>query len=257
MNNIRHRLDVIGAVILRDMRTRYGRSHLGYIIAIMWPLSHLVGLTVVFTLLHSSAPIFGSDNAVFLGTGVLPYILVLYPSRMVSLAIDMNRPLFIFPAVKTLDIIIARAVVELITAFVVVIIFALGCALVGVNILPRDSRVAAAAIFVTVYLSISFGLFSTIVLALVDFWRVGLILLLILAYLTSGVFLPMATLSPDLQRIFSWNPLTHCVEWLRSAYFLGYGDSFISRTYVIWLSTTMLFLALVGERFMRGKLMQP
>lgn len=257
MNKICHRLNVIGAVILRDMRTRYGRSHLGYVIAIMWPLSHLVGLTTIFTLLRSSAPIFGSDNAVYLGTGILPYILVLYPSRMVSLAIDMNRQLFIFPEIKALDIIIARVVLELITAFIVVVIFSLGCALLGINILPRDPRVAAAAIFVTVYLSISFGLFSTIIVALVDFWKVGLVLLLIVVYLTSGVFLPMATLSPDLQRIFSWNPLTHCVEWLRSAYFLGYGASFISRAYVIWVSTSMLFLALVGERFMRGRLMRP
>ena len=255
MSSIRRRLDVIGAVILRDMRTRYGRSHFGYVIAILWPLSHLAALTAVFTFLRRSAPIFGTDNAVFLATGVLPYILVLYPSRMTSIAIDMNKALFIFPAVSALDIIIARVIVEFLTAFVVVIIFAAGCALLGVNIIPNDLRIAAAAIFATVYLSICFGLLSTIIVSLMDFWKVLLLLLLIVAYLTSGVFLPMSTLSPDLQHILSYNPLTHCVEWLRSAYFIGYGETFISRPYVFWTATTMLFLCLVGERFIRGRLM--
>lgn len=255
MGTIRRRLDVIGAIMLRDMRTRYGRSHFGYVIAILWPLSHLTGLTAVFTLLRRSAPIFGTDNAVFLATGVLPYILVLYPSRMTSIAIDMSKALFIFPAISALDIIIARAIVEFLTAFVVIIIFASGCALFGVNLIPNDLRIAAAAIFATVYLSICFGLLSTIIVALLDFWKVLSILLLILAYLTSGVFLPMSTLSPDIQSILSFNPLTHCVEWLRSAYFIGYGETFISRPYVFWTATTMLFLALVGERFIRGRLM--
>lgn len=253
---IRRRLNVIGAIMLRDMRTRFGRSHFGYIIAILWPLTHLTLLTVMFSLTRRSAPIFGTNNAVFLATGILPYILMLYPSRMIAIAIDTGKTLFIFPVVRALDIVLARVAVEFLTAFTVTIIFAVGCALFGVNLIPSDVRVAAAAIFATVYLSICFGMLSTIIVAVLDFWKIFSVLLLILAYITSGVFLPMSRLSPDTQHILSYNPLSHCVEWFRSAYFVGYGESFISPGYVFWTATTMLFLALVGERFIRGRLMQ-
>ena len=33
---------IIGALILRDMKTRFGRSLVGYLIAIAWPLSHML-----------------------------------------------------------------------------------------------------------------------------------------------------------------------------------------------------------------------
>lgn len=254
-NNMQTRLNVIGSIILRDMRTRYGRSHAGYIIAILWPLSHLVGLTLLISLLRRSAPIFGTDNAVFLATGALPYILVLYPSRMTSFAIDMSKALFIFPVVTPLDIIAARVVVEFITAFSVVLIFATGCYAFGINIIPNDFGIAAAAIFATVYFSICFGVLSTIFIALTDFWKTGSAVVMIFAYITSGIFVPMASMSPNVQAILSYNPLTHCVEWLRSAYYVGYGDNFISRQYVIWTATVMLFLGLAGERFLRGRLM--
>lgn len=253
---IRNHINVIGAVILRDMRTRFGRSHLGYILAILWPLTHLVGITVIFSMLRRSAPIFGTDNAVFLATGALPYILVMYPSRMTSFAIDMNKSLFIFPVVSALDLIIARATVEFLTAFCVVLIFAAGCLIFGVNIIPRDTSTAATAILATVYFSVCFGLLSTILVALTDFWKTGSAIVMVFAYISSGIFFPMSSLSPRAQSILSLNPLTHCVEWLRSAYYVGYGDSFVSRQYVFWTATVMLFLCLAGERFLRGRLMK-
>lgn len=252
---VSQRLNIIGAIILRDMRTRYGRSHIGYIIAILWPLTHLVGLTVIFTFLRRSAPIFGTDNAVFLATGALPYILLMYPSRMTGFAIITSKTLFIFPIVSALDIIAARAIVELLTAFTVVIVFVLGCLVFGINIIPRDYNVAAAAIFSTVYLSICFGMLNTILVALTGFWTVAFVLLMVVAYITSGIFVPMDTLSRQVQSVLYYNPLTHCVEWLRSAYFIGYGDSFVSPTYVLGLATCMLFLGLLGERYLRGKVM--
>lgn len=256
VESIRKRLDIIGAIILRDMRTRFGRSHLGYILAVLWPLTHLVGITIIFTVLRRSAPIFGTDNAVFLATGALPYILVMYPSRMTSFAIDMNKPLFIFPIVSPLDLITARVVVEFLTAFSVIIIFSAGCLMFGVNIIPRDVTIASMAIFSTVYLSVCFGLLSTILVALTDFWKTASAIVMVFAYISSGIFAPMETLSPNIQAILSYNPLTHCVEWLRSAYFIGYGDSFVSRPYVFWTATVMLFLSLLGERFLRGRLMK-
>ncbi len=49
--------DVIGAVILRDMRTRFGRSHYSYLVALMWPFLHVLILVTVYKLLGRAAPL--------------------------------------------------------------------------------------------------------------------------------------------------------------------------------------------------------
>lgn len=254
---VRRRLTVVWAAMLRDMRTRFGRSHWGYLIAVIWPLVHLLALTLVFIFLRRTAPIFGDSNAIFVATGVAPYILAMYPSRTTSTAVDAHKSVLMFPAIRPLDLMIARAVIETLGAFTVVALFVAIIYPFDAEIVPRNYVTALTAIFATIYLSISFGLFSAIIIAVFNFWQTGHAVLLVIIYLTSGIFFPIESVSDSLRDIIWYNPLAHAVEWLRSAYFPGYGSSFISVNYVIWSSNTYLFLALLGERLLRGKLMAP
>lgn len=253
--DIENRFRIIIAIMLRDMRTRFGRSYWGYLIAIAWPLTHLVGLTIIFSVLRRSAPIFGADNAIFISTGALPYILFIYPSRMTSFAFETNKSIFVFPAVKTLDLMISRAVIEFFSAVVVIGVFISGALLLGVNILPRNINTAIFALLSTIFLAISLGMMSAVIISIMRFWHTAFALISILAYLTSGIFVPIDTLSQRAQSYLWYNPLAHCVEWLRSAYYIDYGDSFISIEYVIFLSTAIFLLSLVGEKYIRGRLL--
>ena len=74
--------------------------------------------------------------------------------------------------------------------------------------------------------------------------------------MASGVlFVPDAL--PEIARVpLSYNPVLHVVEWMRSAYYEGYGANILSRTYVLTWGATMLFLGLVLERLVRGRLLQ-
>lgn len=255
--NLRIRLVVISAAMLRDMRTRFGRSYWGYAIAVLWPLTHLMAMTLIFTFMRRAAPIFGDNNAVFVATGVAPYILAMYPSRTTSTAVDTHKSVLMFSVIRPLDLMLARAVVETLAAFLVVTLFFVAVYSFDKEILPSDLMVAAEAIFATIYLSISFGLFSAIIIAIFNFWQTGHAILLVLIYLSSGIFFPISSTGENIREILSFNPLAHCVEWLRSAYYPGYGERFISEGYVLWSATTFLFLALLGERLLRGKLMAP
>lgn len=252
--SIQTRSNVIAALLLRDMRTRFGRSHLGYLIAIAWPLVHLIVIVAMVTLANRVMPI-GTDPAVFVATGVMPYILCLYPARMMCFAIDSNRSLFLFPVVTPLDMMIARACIEFLTAFVVVIIFCTGLVALGVEIIPSNIGLWASALFGTVYFSICLGVFNTVCYSLTKAWNVIFIGIMLLMYATSGTFILPSTFSPEFRSIVWFNPLMHCVEWLRSAYYEGYGDDMLSKAYVLWMATGFLFAGLVGERFARGKLL--
>src|SRR5262245_32923943 len=112
---------VVGALMLRDMRTRFGRSFLGYVITVFWPLTHLLSIMCIYLLIRRIYPI-GTSPAVFLATGILPYVLCLYPARMITMCLVINQPLLYFPVVKSFDVIAARSIVEVVTAFWVVAI---------------------------------------------------------------------------------------------------------------------------------------
>lgn len=254
VDSFNERAHICYAIALRDLRTRFGRSYLGYLVAIAWPLTHLVALVILMGVFRAVNPV-GGSSAVFISTGVVPYVLCLYPARMISGCIDANRPLFCFPVVKSFDVIIARVVVEFLTAFVVLAIFMAGSTVVGFNFVPNNLTVAAIAVFATVYLSVAIGLASVILVALTRFWHMGLAILMIPLYIGAGIFLAPQIVPAAWLYWMSWNPLFHCVLWLRSAYYDGYADGLLDKNYLLAFSSICLLAGLVGERFLRGKVL--
>jgi capsular polysaccharide transport system permease protein len=245
---------VIYALILRDMCTRFGRTFLGYIIAIAFPLTHLLALTASHVAIKQITPV-GTDHALFIATGVLPYILCLYPARMIMLCIGQNHPLLAFPIVKPLDIALARAVLEVVIAFTVTIIYLLILLAADVEVIPLDFIEATAAILSTIFLGVSFGLLSALLYKLMRAWLAMQIAILILLFASSGAFFVPTTLPEKIRDILWYNPLLQSVEWLRLAYYEGYGDEMLSRGYLLSVATSLFFTSILGERAVRGRIM--
>lgn len=51
-----------------------------------------------------------------------------------------------------------------------------------------------------------------------------------------------------------YNPLFHCVEWMRSAYY-GIDSFYLDKFYVIGTATLFLCIGLLGERLLRGRIL--
>jgi capsular polysaccharide transport system permease protein len=246
---------VVYAIILRDMRTRYGRTFIGSLIIILWPLTHLLFIMGALMFSRSIVPM-GTDSAVFFGTGVLPYMLCLYPGRMIMLSVVQNKPLLGLPTVKTTDIILARCIVEVVAAFWVAVIFMFILYLFGADVLPHRADEAILAILATCYLGFAIGWLGAVMYAVVRFWLAVQIGWLILMYVSSGVIIVPTSLPEKVRNILWYNPLLHAVEWLRSSYYDGYGYGMLDRSYLFWSATVILFIALVLERGIRGRLLE-
>ena len=247
---------IIGALMLRDMKTRFGRSHVGYFIAILWPLLHMLGIMGVQYFAGRVTPI-GTDLTIFSATGVLPYILCIYPARMMMMGIVSNQPLLLFSIVKTTDMIAARVVLETLTACVVLFVFMAILYTAGVDIQPLDSAEAVFAVLASILLGISMGCVNAVFFALFRMgWMVVFILITISLYASSGAFILSSNIPERIRDVLWFNPLFQCVEWLRSAYYDGYGHSSLSRTYVIGFSVVCLALGLIFEKLFRGQLYQ-
>jgi capsular polysaccharide transport system permease protein len=253
---LRLRGRVVAAIMLRDIRTRYGGIRWNYVISILWPLTHLVGMVIVFTFVNRMIP-FGTDSVVFVSTGALPYILCLYPARLSAQAFFQGRQLLAFPVIQTTDVILARVVLEALTASLVATLFCIGLWAFGVDLMPQDLPTALTGVYAAIFLGISLGVFTIILSSI--FGTPGylfMVLSMILLYMSSGVYMPMYGASEQTRFWISLNPLVHLVEWVRSGYFEMHMPVELDKKYVVGLAALLLLGGLAGERLFRGKIMR-
>jgi capsular polysaccharide transport system permease protein len=247
---------IIVASILRDMRTRFGRSYIAYLIAIGWPLSHMSAILVAYIFSNRIAPI-GDDPSIFIATGAAPYVLCLYPARFTAMSITQNRPLLNFPIFRPIHLIISRALLEILSAFVVFIVFVGILALAGMTVMPIDIHQACRTIALIIYFGISVGVFGVVMCSFSTIVGIIVIVLSFVGlYLTSGALVPASFFSETTRSIFWYNPMYHLVGLLRSAFFTNYVLEEYSFFYVLFVSNVLLFLGLLGERMLRGKILK-
>ena len=242
-------------LILRDMRTRFGGSYLGYVIQIAWPLSHMAILMAIPHILARFPPV-GSDITVYSSIIFLPYVLLFYPARLMCSTIVASKPLLLFPVVKSSDILIARAVLEALSCYIVTLVALAILALSGKNVIPMDLQEAVLAIWATIFVGVSFGVLNAIITTIFLPWGLISVLILLLMYATSLPWILPGLLTEDLRYWLSWNPLFQCTDWLRTAYYAGYESGLLDRTYLLSTGVIALVAGFLLERGIRGKLLQ-
>jgi len=247
--------DLLLASLLRDMRTRFGRSYVSYVLAVGWPLVHLTIMFTMYVLTHKVAPI-GDAPSVFAFTGLVPYVMCLYPARFVSWTILQNRPLLNFPVVKPIHLIAARAILEFMTALLSLGIFVATLSMLNMATPPDNIYLVAETIGAVVFFSICFGFFGILLVAThANFGTLCVIFSIIGLYLSSGAIVPLTLAPPVIQHILSFNPLFEAVGLMRSAYFSAYDASDYSLFYIYFLGFVFLLLGLISERLFRGIIM--
>ncbi|MFB0492042.1 capsular polysaccharide transport system permease protein [Methylobacterium sp. OAE515] len=211
-------LHVLHALMLRDMRTRFGASLWGYGVVVLWPCVHVFLLIAIYTFQKLPAPL-GDNRALFFASGAVPVLVFQYISREVMKAVISNRPLTYYPQVKLFDVIFARILVEIVTGFLALLVIIAVLVSIGANPVPADPFVAMCAYLSAILLGIGIGTINVAIIGFFPGWLLGYALLSIILYISSGVmFLP--SYMPD--KIYSWmkyNPVLQLAEWMRSAYY--------------------------------------
>ena len=89
-------LNVINALLLRDIRARAGTFYSGYLLVFLMPFLHLAAVLIVFIATGRVPPV-GTQPIIFYGLSILPFVVFVYPSRQIVVALAANRPLLYFP----------------------------------------------------------------------------------------------------------------------------------------------------------------
>ncbi len=235
-------LHVLHALMLRDMRTRFGASLWGYGVVVLWPCVHVIMLITIYTFQKLPAPL-GDDRAMFFATGAVPVLVFQYISREVMKSVIINRPLTYYPQVKLFDLLFSRILVEIVTGFLALIVIASVLVAMGTNPVPAYPFTAVCGYIAAIILGIGVGTINVAIIGFFPGWLLGYALFSIILYVSSGVmFLP--SFLPD--KIYYWmkyNPALQVSEWIRSAYYPTAGIQ-VDYLYVLMFGLTCITIGL-------------
>ncbi|MCJ2012506.1 ABC transporter permease [Methylobacterium sp. J-076] len=236
-------LHVLHALMLRDMRTRFGGTLWGYAVVVLWPCVHIFMLIGIYTFQHLPAPI-GNSAPLFFATGAVPVLIFQYISREVMKATIVNKPLTYYPQVKLFDLILARVLVEIVTGFLGLIVVVSLLTALGTDPRPADSFIAVTAYLAAILLGIGVGVVNVAIVGFFPGWLVGYALFNILMYVASGVMFMPSFLPEKIYYWLKFNPALQLCEWMRLGYYPTSGLK-IDYLYIIMFALTCLSMGLL------------
>lgn len=243
---------VVFALILRDIRTRYGRLKLGYLWALIEPLTFIVLVSIIFGIRgrHSLADV---PLVLFLVTGFLPYYMFRDTLQRTLQAIHANNPLLAFPQVTPLDLMLARSLLEMGTNLVVFFIILLAVHLSGIAPVDVERPLEVlSCLLMLALLGSSFGVFfgslapkfpwlqesANIAIGRPTFWL-------------SGIFYTADMVPEEYRRYLLYNPIFDLIEMLRSAFFRQYESVYYDIGYTVKFVLIAVTVALLTQRATR------
>jgi ABC-type polysaccharide/polyol phosphate export permease/Flp pilus assembly protein TadD len=248
---------VIHALIIRETRTRFGDSKLGYGWALLEPIAHILMLSLVFAVMMRGRPPIGDEFFIFYYTGIIPYHMFVHTSSSMTYAIAANGSLLQLPLVGTFDVLMARGLLELLTDTLVAVILLAGFGVLGLGALPQDFAGVSVSLLVVWLLGCGFGFLNAVINAFAKSWDKIWAQLTRLLYFCSGIFYVPGMMPEWIRDILAWNPLLHAVDWFRSSFFQQYEPHWLDRSYLVMAAVVTLLAGLGLERGLQRRLYEP
>lgn len=238
---------IVGALLLRETLTRYGRHNIGFLWLFVEPMMFTLGVTALWTLTRSlhggTIPI-----TAFALTGYSSVLLWRnMPVRCIS-ALEPNRTLFFHRNVRMLDIFVARLLLEFGGATISFLLLGLIFVAAGLLEWPEDLLEVMAGWFMLAWFGMALGLLLGVLSIrheLVEkLWHP-------ISYLTlplSGAAYVVDALPDKVQPLALYLPMVNGIELLREGYFGSHARAHYDIGYMAACSLVMTLVALLQLR---------
>ena len=246
---------VVHALILREIKTRFGREQIGYIWAVIEPMLYVSIFFVLYKLTGRSNAS-GMPITLFLLTGAMPFVIFRNTLQRSMVAIQSNRPLLTFPQVTPLHLVIARALLEMATTTVafILLVIAIASATGPVRI---EDPLGVLLPFLLMGL-FGFGAGAAFGALLPLFPSIGQIVPTVLLrplFFMSGLFFTAEMLPEHLRNIAIVNPLLQMTGMIRSAFFYEYDSAYTDISYVLLFTLVVLCVGMMMQRALRKRIL--
>jgi capsular polysaccharide transport system permease protein len=212
------RLNVMRALIIRDLMGRYGRNHLGFIWTIIEPMILCTGVMFIWSMIRGKEE-FGIPIVAFVFTGYMPLTLWRHLTGPLARILRSSSPLFYHQPIKHSDILLSRCVLEFIsTSLAATLIYFVLAATHIIEPIHDPSLVLAGWILTAWY----FGAQGLLISALTEYWEPAEKFIGPWNYLqlpVSGVFFLAESVPHYAQNLLLLNPSVHCFEMIRTGFF--------------------------------------
>ncbi|MEQ1740193.1 MAG: ABC transporter permease [Methyloglobulus sp.] len=232
---------VIGALLIREVLTRYGRHNIGFLWIFAEPMMFTLVIAALWSVLHmgnSKIPIIPFAvtgwSAVILWRGM--------PSRCSS-AIAPNLALMYHRNVKIIDIYVSRILLEFFGATISFAILCIGFTAVDWMLFPEDIlKIIFGWLMLAWFgaaLALTVGPMSELFQSFDKIWAPIALLMVPL----SGAMFMVEWLPDSAQKLVLYVPMVHGVEIIREGYF---GSAVRAHYDVSYMITVCLCLTLLG-----------
>jgi capsular polysaccharide transport system permease protein len=222
------------ALLLREMKTRFGIWRMGYAWMVLQPLAH-IGVFVLLFEFGMRREIPGMDFPVFLLTGLLPFFSFQHTVSNCIKAIDSNTGLFNYTRVKPMDAILTRWFLEVLITVFSFLILLFGFAFYLGND-ARIDHIPGFMLIVAVLFAFNLGMGTCVAAIGTLYPESKKIVPLIMRplYFVSGIFFVASDLPQPFRDWLLWNPIFNIIEQIRHYFFYAYTSQDSSLTYILF-----------------------
>lgn len=253
-SSFRIQCDVVFAIFVRELKTRFGSYKLGYFWAILEPVAHIAILVSLFSFrrgLRGTPLIAGVDLPIFFITGVVPFFMFRNIVTQLMVSVDANRGLLSYQHVKPMDAMIARALLEVVIYLFVYIALLAAVWRMGYKVSVADLLGLVAIYGVLVVLSFGLGMIACVANTLHKDSHKIITMVMQPLYFISGVIFPLRLVPEEYHKWLLWNPLIHAIELSRQSFFASYPARECSIAYLLLCTVAIFFMASILYRAKR------
>lgn len=246
-DSFRIQFRVIGALLIRESLTRYGRRNIGFLWLFAEPMIFTLGITAIW----GAAGLSKSGSVSITAFMLVGYSTLLLwrnmPNRCIE-ALQPNFDLLFHRQVKPIDIFLSRCILEAAGATTSFLVLGVVFYSVGLISLPHDVLQMAGGWFLLMWyafsVSLLVGAISERTEVLDKVWHIIQYLMIPL----SGSLFMLQALPETVRAFLLWIPSVSCAELVREGYFGPTVTSYYDIGYVVFFNCVTLLFALVQLR---------
>ena len=244
---------VIGALMVREMLTTYGRKNLGFLWLFFEPLIFIFSI-ILFKNLIFGTHIKGNISIYgFLLTGYVVFMLLRRSIGFVGSAAQSNRGILFHRNVKVIDLFYARFLLEFLSLSFVLVFLNFWFNFFNLMPLPTNFLKTSLAWLFLGWVIFSIGLILSYATFKIPLLRRNRFLVLILITPFTGALTMLNWLPLEQREIMSYVPVVHAMELFREGYF-GNVNAIYSISYFLFATFLIFFIGLVLTKKVRRNL---
>jgi capsular polysaccharide transport system permease protein len=240
--------DVIYALLLQELSSRFGKNRGGFMWVLVEPIAHLLVPMFIFSFIRQYL-LPGIEYPVFLVYGFLPFLLFKTICLQMVTGVNAAQGLLSYRQVQLMDVFVAKTLAYAVIQAVVFGIVLSGLALYGYDVLPAHPVELVAMLALTITLAFALGIVFAAIASLVPDAQQVIKIMFMPLYFASGILFPITRISDEWVRWLAFNPVLHLVELSRAMTITGYRPmQYLSVTYVVVLTLASISIGLMLYR---------